>query len=311
MKNPYPLCLITTFLLFLVTLTQAQDPLPQVVSGRIERIANFQSRYVTARNVDVWLPEGYSSGKRYSVLYMHDGQMLFDSTVTWNKQSWDVDELAARLMKSAQVPGFIVVGVWNGGATRFPDYFPQRPFEMLTKTERDTLVASLQKMGRTQEVFQPKSDDYLRFLVEELKPYIDMTYAVHKDASHTFVAGSSMGGLISMYAICEYPKVFGGAACLSTHWPGSFSLNNNPVPDAFVNYLRKHLPKPASHRIYFDCGDQTLDALYPAIQRRADEVMREAGFTEANWITRYFPGADHSERAWKRRLEIPLLFLLK
>ena len=80
-----------------------------------------------------------------------------------------------------------------------------------------------------------QSDAYLKFLVTELKPFIDSTFSVATDRSNTFIAGSSMGGLISMYAVCEYPAVFGGAACLSTHWPGIFTAENNPIPEAFEN----------------------------------------------------------------------------
>jgi predicted alpha/beta superfamily hydrolase len=123
--------------------------------------------------------------------------------------------------------------------------------------------------------------------------------------------GSSMGGLISMYAICEYPDVFGGAACLSTHWPGTFAVENNPIPDAFINYLKLHLPDPKRHKIYFDYGDQTLDALYPPFQKKVDEVMKAKGFSERNWMTKFFQGENHSERAWHKRLDTPLLFLLK
>ena len=113
-----------------------------------------------------------------------------------------------------------------------------------------------------------------------------------------------------MYAICEYPSVFGGAACLSTHWPGTFTLDNNPMPDAFLQYLEGNLPNHKNHKIYFDCGDQTLDALYPPIQQRVDELMKAKGFVPKNWKTAYFKGKDHSEAAWSERLDIPLLFLL-
>jgi pimeloyl-ACP methyl ester carboxylesterase len=118
-----------------------------------------------------------------------------------------------------------------------------------------------------------------------------------------------MGGLISMYAICEYPKVFGGAACLSTHWPGLLSIENNPVPVAFYKYLEAKLPSPKKHKIYFDYGDRTLDALYPPLQAQVDSIIRARGFTERNWLTRFFQGHDHSENAWKSRLETPVLFL--
>ena len=120
-----------------------------------------------------------------------------------------------------------------------------------------------------------------------------------------------MGGMISMYAICEYPGVFGGAACLSTHWPGIFTLANNPFPDAMIRYLTENLPKPSSHKIYFDHGTATLDSLYPAIQVRVDAVMKSKKFTPENWNTREFKGANHSEDAWKSRLETPLVFLLR
>jgi enterochelin esterase-like enzyme len=287
-----------------------KTPDQKASSGTLKKYDDFTSKWVTERNVEVWLPDTYSPARKYSVLYMHDGQALYDASTTWNKQAWEVDEVVGKLLKENKIHDVIVVGVWNGGRTRHADYFPQKPYEGLTAAQRDTVTAQLQKMGRTKDVFKPVSDNYLKFLVTELKPFIDKTFSTYTDRSHTFIAGSSMGGLISMYAICEYPKVFGGAACLSTHWPGIFSAQNNPVPDAFVQYLNQHLPEPATHKIYFDYGDQTLDALYPPLQAKADEVMKAHGYTGKNWVTRFFPGANHSEVAWNKRLDIPILFLL-
>ena len=120
-----------------------------------------------------------------------------------------------------------------------------------------------------------------------------------------------MGGLISLYAICEFPNIFGGAACLSTHWPGIFTVENTPLPDVFVKYLKAHLPDPKKNKIYFDHGDQTLDAMYPPLQKKVDVLMKAKGFTEKSWITKYFPGENHSEKAWGKRFDIPLKFLLK
>ncbi len=289
----------------------AQTTLPEVTSGTIERIANFQSKHISSRNIDIWLPKGYATSKKYPVLYMHDGQMLFDPKSTWNKQAWDIDDVASDLFQSNQVKAFIVVGIWNGGVTRHPDYFPQTPFESLSESEKDTVSSQLRSASVvTSGTFRPQSDNYLLFLVEELKPYIDKNYSVYTNRENTYIAGSSMGGLISMYAICEYPKIFGGAACLSTHWVGSFTPENNPIPNAFLNYLENKLPNPNTHKIYFDCGDQTLDKLYPEIQKEVDQLMIEKGYDENSWITRYFPGEDHSEAAWNRRLPIPLTFLL-
>lgn len=292
------------------TLTQAQDPLPQVVSGKMERIENFPSKYVTARTVDIWLPDGYSKAKKYAVLYMQDGQMLYDPSKSWNKQAWNVDDVTSELLAKSKVKNFIVVGIWNGGQTRHQDYFPQKPFDQLSQTDKDTVIAQLQRVGRTKDKFQPQSDNYLQFIVKELKPYIDKRYSVKTNRESTFIAGSSMGGLISLYAICEYPKIFGGAACMSTHWVGTFTLDNNPVPASFITYLKKNLPSPKNHKIYFDCGDQTLDAMYPAIQKQVDDVMKSKGYQKGSWVTEYFPGEDHSENAWNKRLHIPLEFLL-
>jgi enterochelin esterase-like enzyme len=294
--------------LFLISFTKAQV---KVTSGKIQRFENFKSKLIDARTIDVWLPEGYSNKEKYAVLYMHDGQALYDAESTWNQQAWEVDEVAGKLIAAGKTKKFIVVGIWNNGPKRHPEYFPQKPFESLTPIQKDTVTAQLQKAGRTKDIFKPYSDLYLKFLVAELKPFIDKTFSTKKDQQNTFVAGSSMGGLISMYAICEYPKVFGGAACLSTHWPGTFSVSNNPIPDAFVVYLQKKLPDPKNHKIYFDYGDQTLDALYPALQQKVDQVMMNKGFTSNNWETKFFPGENHSETAWAKRLDLPLLFLLK
>lgn len=154
------------------------------------------------------------------------------------------------------------------------------------------------------------SDNYLKYIVEELKPHIDKRFSTYTDAKNTFIGGSSMGGLISMYAICEYPEIFGGAICMSTHWPGIFEMENNPIPNAFLNYLTAKLPNPKNHKLYFDCGNQTLDALYPPLQNKVDSVMRKKGFTEKNWTSKYFINQDHSEIAWNSRVDIPLVFLL-
>jgi predicted alpha/beta superfamily hydrolase len=295
--------------LFLSLTSTAQQP--SVVSGKIERHAQFLSRYISSRNVDVWLPDDYSTSKKYNVLYMHDGQMLFDAATTWNKQAWDVDDVVTDLLKNNKISDLIVVGIWNGGESRHADYFPQKPFLGLSDSAREMIYAAGRANGAgVFNNYKVRSDDYLRFMVQELKPFIDSAYTTYKDREHTFIAGSSMGGLISLYAICEYPDVFGGAACLSTHWPGIFSMENNPVPAAFFKYMEISLPDPATHKIYFDYGDATLDALYPPLQQQADERMKKRGYNTKNWLTKYFPGENHSEIAWNKRLHIPLTFLL-
>ena len=296
--------------LLLFNLSFSQN-IPKVTSGSIERIENFKSKYVSSRNIDVWLPDNYTDKKKYNVLYMHDGQMLFDAETTWNKQAWEVDETVSKLLLENKIQDVIVVGIWNGGQTRHLDYFPQKPFESLRIDQQDSIYKANRSNG--QSVFSGKinSDNYLKFIVKELKPLIDKKYSVYKDSSHTFISGSSMGGLISLYAICEYPKVFGGAACLSTHWPGIFTVKDNPIPNAFYNYLEKKLPNSKKHKIYFDYGTTTLDALYETLQPKVDAIMVKKGFTNDNWITKKFDGDDHSEKSWKNRFHFSLEFLLK
>lgn len=243
---------------------------------------------------------------------MHDGQMLFDSATNWNKQKWGVDETMGKLLMEKKIKDCIVVGVWNNGKYRHSEYFPQEALNYLSQNDK-TDVLNYTRDDQKERLLQdgPSSDSYLNFLVLELKPFIDSAYSTLSDQQNTFISGSSMGGLISMYAICEYPQVYCGAACLSTHWPGTFKTENNPVPAAFLSYLNDNLPSPANHKFYFDYGTATLDSLYKPFQLQADEIMKSKGFKKKNWITREFPGEDHTERAWKKRFEIPVMFLLK
>ena len=99
------------------------------------------------------------------------------------------------------------------------------------------------------------------------------------------------------------------SACHSTHWTGYFRATENPLPEAMLRYLSGHIPAPEHHRFYFDHGTESLDSLYAPFQLRADSIFRAAGYTDPNLVTRVFDGEDHSERAWQRRIKIPLLFL--
>jgi predicted alpha/beta superfamily hydrolase len=276
--------------------------LPQVTSGHLERLAAFPSRMVTARNVDVWLPDGYGPGKRYAVLYMMDGQMLFDAASTWNKQAWGIDAALGALLAAGRVRDTLIVGVWNDPKLRHAEYFPQKALPFLPPAEGRQFVREALH-GR------PLADRYLRFLVTELKPAIDARFRTDPGPESTFIMGSSMGGILSLYAVSEYPTVFGGAACLSTHWIGTFQENAS-LPLAEFTYFQSHLPDPARHRIYMDRGTEGLDALYGAAQPFADDLVRERGYTDANFLSRVYAGAGHNEKDWGARLETPLLFLL-
>lgn len=278
-----------------------------LAAGSLYRADSFPSLYIKARPVDVWLPENYSKDKKYNVLYMHDGQNLFDSTTTWNKQEWKVDEWATQLMKESKTKDFIVVGIHNIPQIRWQDLFPEKAMNYMNKSKKDSIEVMAKKRNFNIDF---KGDEYLQFLVKELKPVIDTQFSVYKDKAHTFVAGSSMGGLMSMYAISEYPDVFAGAACISTHWPGGTPMPNNPFADAIFDYMKANLANADNHKLYFDYGNKTLDQHYPKYAPRVDKLLKEKGYNENNSKNLFFEGTDHSESSWNKRFYIPLTFLL-
>lgn len=295
-----------------VLLSSAYVNAMEVSTGKLKTITDFKSQHIPARNVYVWMPDSYDGKKPHAVLYMHDGQMLFDRTTTWNGQEWGADEVAGKLHKEGKVRDFIIVGVENGGTKlRHAEYFPQKPFESLPKATQKAIYEKNRDPKTPLFGDHIYSDRYLKFLTSELKPYIDKNFAVHTDTQNTFLLGSSMGGLISMYGMLEYPNVFGGAACLSTHWPGTFpDGTHNPMPDAFNNYIKAHLPAAQDHKIYFDYGDKTLDQFYPPLQAKIDQTMWTKGYRYPLWVTNAYPGEPHEETAWNGRLHTPILFLL-
>ncbi|CAN1526386.1 COG2819 Predicted hydrolase of the alpha/beta superfamily [Caulobacteraceae bacterium] len=277
----------------------------------IVRYEAMPSRFTGARTVSVWLPADYGKTKRrYPVLYMHDGQNIFGASTAFGGQSWRVD--LAMEARHRAVPGSdaIVVGVWNT-STRRQDFSPAG----VEAAMDDKLRA------RTAEEHggPALSDGYLRFLVDELKPMIDRDYRTKPSKGSTYIMGSSMGGLISLYGICEYPHVFGAAGCLSTHWPLLSAAESYSKPDletpamiqAFATYLKRKLPKPGQNKIWMDHGTINLDSFYQPYQIAMDEVFKELGWQEGkDFESRVYEGADHNEASWRVRLHEPLAFLM-
>ncbi|MDD5150550.1 MAG: alpha/beta hydrolase-fold protein [Flavobacterium sp.] len=274
----------------------------------LRKYPDFKSKFVDSRNVEIWLPPSYETtpNKKYPVLYMHDGQVLFERGRGFSGEEWEVDEMMTKLIKEGKIREAIVVGIWNT-SKRFREYQPNKPFENLKEGDKK-LRESLD------EEFNggPLADEYLKFIVEELKPFVDANFRTLIDKKNTFMMGSSMGGLITIYAKAQYPEVFGSVACLSTHFPVSLKQNNPEIPSLIIDYLKSSLPKSKNNRIYFDYGTETLDSWYNPYQKQMDEVMKLKGYILGkNWETRKFEGAEHSEVSWRKRLDIPLLFLLE
>ena len=294
----------TVLVIYLRATTDAE---PVVTCGQLVRYHDFPSRHIQPRTVSVWLPDGYTVGDSCCVMYMHDGKMLFDGAVTWNGQEWRVDETFGRMIQADSIPPCIVVAIDNT-SKRMTEYFPTKTWQYVAPDER--------------EHYDEKNilgDNYLRFLVEELKPFIDSLYQPLTNREHTFILGSSMGGLISLYAICEYPHIFGGAGCMSTH----LSMRHLPVADpevwgdhevwfeGFCRYLRLNLPEANSCRIYMDHGTRSIDTDYGTFQPVVDSLFYELGWDNDHFRTLVFEGNSHKEDHWAARLNHPLVFLLQ
>ena len=304
--------LLLALMLLLAAPAVAQpDGVPSVSVGRIVDLGVLSSRHADPRRVVVWLPSTYTPrGRPHAVLYMHDGQNLFDKATAGYGAEWQIDEVLDRLIRTGQAKPTIVVGIWNT-PKRLREYVPAKAFASLPP----------QYMERVRGLYggDPLSDGYVKFLVSELKPMIDRRFNVRRDRADTAIMGSSMGGLISLYAINEYPRVFGAAGMVSTHWPlfrpkegEKLSAEElDVVATAFEAYLRPALPDPRTHRLYFDHGSETLDAYYAAYQARIDRVLAAHGYRDGiNWMTRNFPGQAHDEKSWASRVDVPLRFLL-
>jgi len=282
-----------------------------VSAGTIVDLGVLKSKYADPRRVVVWLPPGYSKrGPKYSVLYMHDGQNLFDKATAGYGMEWEIDEHLSRLIAEKKVRPTIVIGIWNT-PKRLQEYVPSKAF--------NGLPAGYRAKVRALYGGDPLADGYLKFIVRELRPMIDRKFNVKTDRSNTAIMGSSMGALISLYAIDEYPQIFGAAGMMSTHWPLVINPDGKPVSQedydvvsaTFERYLAPALPSPLTHRLYFDHGTETLDAIYKQYQDRVDTVVAKRGYRQGvNWLTRNYPGQKHNEISWASRVDVPLTFLL-
>lgn len=269
--------------------------------GMVILIEDFKSEYVIPRNVEIFIPNDYDTGskEKYEVLYMHDGQNVFNVKTSYTGVTWGVDLIIDSLVNAGTIDKTIIVAPWNTRAKRFSEFMPEAPSEL---SNSPFVKAELKKNTGFDDLY---SDEYLQFIVKELKPYIDKHYNVYTEAEHTSIMGSSMGGLISLYAISKYPEIFGAAGCVSTHWP---------VPvlgDAYIGTLSDALPSATDHRIYFDYGTEGLDSEYEPYQLRVDSIMADKGYIKgSNWQTLKFPGDNHNEKSWSGRVDTILAFLL-
>jgi predicted alpha/beta superfamily hydrolase len=288
------------------------DPKAGGVVGDLTVWLDVASKHLRAtRHVTVWTPPGYgASATRHRVIYMHDGQNLFDPRIANTGTDWGVDEAMRRLAADGVAPT-IIVGVWSTDDRRL-EYAPTKVIGAFDPALR----------GEVEREFGGAilGDAYLRFLAEDLKPRVDAAFRTQTGPADTFLAGSSMGGLISLYGVAERPDVFGAAACLSLHWP--VAIRKERIFDkaadwrplllnAYRGYFHAAGLSPRRTRLWADHGTHNLDSLYGPYQEAMASVFAELGFKDARDLQlRVYPGADHNEAAWRARIDTPLRFLL-
>ena len=245
----------------------------------------------------MWLPPGYGNRNEpgYPVIYAHDGQNLFNPATSYAWIDWGIDETLGKMIIDREVAPAIVVGIWNS-VDRYREYDPQMVFEEALTTDEQTEYA--------REFGLPLSTPYLRFIVEELKPVIDALFSTRPEQQSTFLLGSSMGGLISSYALCEYPDIL--RRCSRPVYPLARLLRQNSrLPDNSSSIRRQ------AQILLSITGPNTDDAPYEPFQKNVDNLLKKRGYIEGHdWTTLKFPGDEHSERAWRCRADIPLRFLL-
>jgi predicted alpha/beta superfamily hydrolase len=277
--------------------------------GQFVEMPDIPSAHMASTGVTVWLPPSYDRSKRrYGVVYMHDAQNLFFLERSNFKKIWAADKSALRLIAAKKLSPFIIVGINQPGEARFAQYFPQALYAAASPALRGKFNILA---GRP--IY---SDNYLRFLVTELKPMIDKRFRTKTDRDHTAIAGSSMGGLISCYAFTRFPQVFGRAGCVSTHWPmgnpAETAADRPEIVKLWAAEFARGLGKPDGRRLWMDHGDQTLDTFYPPYQAEITQEVEKLGWrADKNFSARSYPGAAHEENAWAARLDDIFGWMLK
>ena len=231
----------------------------------------------------VYLPPGYDNGAfRCPVLYLQDGQNLFDPHTAFGGQDWRVDVTADDLILRGAIEPLIVVGIYNTGVRRISEYTP-------------TKDARRRKGG--------KGERYARMMAHELKPFIDREYRTRRPAAYSGVGGSSLGGLVSLETGLRYPRVFGRLAILSP----SVWWDNRSILDMVRAYQFEARP-----RIWLDSGTDEGDAPQQTVAEL--ELLRDA-LIEKGWREgvdlrcSVAPGHGHNEHAWAARFGDVLEYL--
>ncbi len=265
------------------------------ITGELRLHKNVHSDILAnERTLAVWLPPGYDdeADRRYPVLYVQDGQNLFDESASFAGVEWQMDETAQRLIEQGAIQPIIIVGLYNT---------PDRDAEYTPSAAGDALGTPA------------RGDDYVRALVEQFKPFIDQRYQTRTGPEHTAIAGAGLGGLIALHAAATAPQTFGSAATLSP-WLRLGASGD----DAGFDLARHWQQQPPDHladlRLWIDMGDSP-GSIYPGPTPLEDAdalvaALDSAGLArEDDYRYERIPGGTHDEAAWQQRLDRVLMFL--
>ena len=253
------------------------------------RLHEFRSRFFrNGRFLRVWLPPGYDDAEnsvtRYPVLYLNDGQNLFEPSTSFTGVEWQVDETAERLIRERLIPPMIVVGIDNAGKDRLSEYMPYRSLS----------PAMLRVQGSR----------YPNFLIKEVMPFISRTYRIASGPQNTGLGGSSLGALISLYTAASHPGWFGRLLLES---PSLWASNRQIIKES-------RAVKQWPERIFLatgtaEAGREDRDRSMVDDVRELAAIFRRAGLNDRRIKLAVEEGATHHESAWARRFPDALAFL--
>lgn len=244
------------------------------ITGKVCYHRNFNSKNILPRDIIVWLPPSYDSliSKRYPVLYMNDGQNIIDPATSAFGIDWQIDETADSLIKKGAIKELIIVGIYN--------------------TEKRSLEYSNGDIGNA----------YMKFIISELKPFIDTTYRTLPDKNNTAISGSSLGGLISFILVWEYDYVFSKAACFSP----AFKIEQFD----YIAPVKNYLGHKKDIKLYIDNGGKGIEAkLQPGIDQMLIALYKLGYKMNEDLLWIKDKEAEHNEAAWAKRVPEMLKFL--
>lgn len=259
-----------------------ENPPEHTLTGDFRRHEKFRSRFLPSdHTILVYRPPGYKDDRtrRYPVLYMHDGQNVFDKVTSATGQEWCMDETAQRLIEAGAIEPLLIVGVYNAGEKRIDEYTPSPD--------------ARKNMGG-------KADGYARMLVQEIKPFIDRRYRTLRSAPNTGLGGSSLGGLLTMHLGLRFPTVFNRLAVLSP----SIWWNERAIISE-VDALQAKLPL----RIWLDAGTNEGKDVLSDVRLLKDALLKKGWAEGQDLAYMEAEGGGHNEQSWAARVESVLRFL--